>query len=69
MRRPGQQVGPDYKPITSEYLGSVVEVDSRRSTDKMMDWLVDLYVNTLNLIQYMHDKYYYEAAELSPDGY
>ena len=33
--------------------------------DKMMDWLVDIYVNTLNLIQYMHDKYYYEAAELS----
>jgi len=30
-----------------------------------MDWLVDIYVNTLNLIQYMHDKYYYEAAELS----
>ena len=33
--------------------------------DVMMDWLVDLYVNTLNLIQYMHDKYYYEAAELA----
>ncbi len=33
--------------------------------DKMMDWLVDIYVNTLNLIQYMHDKYYYEAAELA----
>ncbi len=31
----------------------------------MMDWLADIYVNTLNLIQYMHDKYYYEAAELS----
>ena len=46
----GQQVGPDYKPITSEYL----DYDE-----------VDIYVNTLNLIQYMHDKYYYEAAELS----
>ena len=33
--------------------------------DDMMEWLADLYVNTLNLIQYMHDKYYYEAAELA----
>ena len=33
--------------------------------DDMLEWLADLYVNTLNLIQYMHDKYYYEAAELS----
>ena len=58
----GQQVGPDYKPITSEYLDydEVME-----KYDKMMDWLVDIYVNTLNLIQYMHDKYYYEAAEMS----
>ena len=58
----GQQVGPDYKPITSEYLDydEVME-----KYDQMMDWLVDIYVNTLNLIQYMHDKYYYEAAELS----
>ena len=57
-----QQVGPSYKPITAEYLDydEVME-----KYDVMMDWLVDLYVNTLNLIQYMHDKYYYEAAELS----
>lgn len=57
-----QQVGPSYKPIMSEYLDydEVME-----KYDVMMDWLVDLYVNTLNLIQYMHDKYYYEAAELS----
>ena len=33
--------------------------------DKMMDWLADLYVNVLNLIHYMHDKYYYEAAEMA----
>ncbi len=33
--------------------------------DKMMDWLAHLYVNTLNMIQYMHDKYYYEAAEMA----
>lgn len=57
-----QQVGPSYKPITAEYLDydEVME-----KYDVMMDWLVDLYVNTLNLIQYMHDKYYYEAAELA----
>ena len=57
-----QQVGPSYKPIMSEYLDydEVME-----KYDVMMDWLVDLYVNTLNLIQYMHDKYYYEAAELA----
>lgn len=58
----GEQVGPNYKPITSEYL-DYDEVMERY--DKMMDWLAGLYVNTLNLIQYMHDKYYYEAAELS----
>ena len=57
-----QQVGPEYQPITSEYL-DYDEVMAKY--DKMMDWLVDIYVNTLNLIQYMHDKYYYEAAELS----
>ena len=56
------QVGPEYAPITSEYLdyGEVVE-----KYDRMMDWLAGLYVNTLNLIQYMHDKYYYEAAEMA----
>lgn len=57
-----EQVGPAYKPITSEYLDydEVIE-----KFDAMMDWLADLYVNTLNLIQYMHDKYYYEAAEMA----
>ena len=58
----GEQVGPNYAPITSDYL-DYDEVMAKY--DKMMDWLVDIYVNTLNLIQYMHDKYYYEAAELS----
>ena len=55
----GQQVGPEYKPITSEYL-DYDEV--MHKYDIMMDWLAGLYVNTLNLIQYMHDKYYYEYA-------
>ena len=56
------QVGPAYKPITSEYLDydEVME-----SYDRMLDWLAGLYVNILNLIQYMHDKYYYEAAEMA----
>ena len=56
------QVGPPYKPITSEYLDydEVIE-----KYDAMMDWLAELYVNTLNVIQYMHDKYYYEAAEMA----
>ena len=58
----GEQVGPNYAPITAEYL-DYDEVMAKY--DKMMDWLVDIYVNTLNLIQYMNDKYYYEAAELS----
>ncbi len=56
------QVGPAYKPITSD----VLEYDEVIAKfDKMMDWLADLYVNILNLIHYMHDKYYYEAAEMA----
>ena len=57
-----EQVGPAYKPVTSEYLDYDEVVDK---FDAMMDWLADLYVNTLNLIQYMHDKYYYEAADMA----
>ena len=57
-----EQVGPKYRPITSEYLDydEVIEAYNR-----MMDWLAGLYVNVLNLIQFMHDKYYYEAAEMA----
>ena len=57
-----QQVGPQYQPITSEYL-DYDEVIAKY--DKMMDWLAHLYVGTLNMIHYMHDKYYYEAAEMA----
>ena len=53
------QVAPKYRPITSEYL-DYEEVMERY--DQMMEWLADIYVNTLNLIQYMHDKYYYESS-------
>lgn len=56
------QVGPKYRPITSEYL-DFDEVMERY--DVMMDWLAGLYVNVLNLIHYMHDKYFYEAAEMA----
>lgn len=54
-----EQVGPESRPVTSEYL-DYNEV--MHKFDSMMSWLAGLYVNALNLIQYMHDKYYYEAA-------
>ena len=56
------QVGPNYAPITSEY---ITYEEFMPKYDKMLDWLASLYVNVLNLIQYMHDKYYYEAAEMA----
>ena len=58
----GDQVAPKYQPITSEYLdyNEVIE-----KYDVMLDWLAHLYVGTLNMIHYMHDKYYYEAVEMA----
>jgi formate C-acetyltransferase len=58
----GTQVGPEYPPITSEYLNYDEVV---HKFGLYMDWIAHLYVNTLNLIHYMHDKYYYEAAEMA----
>ena len=57
-----EQIAPLYRPITSEYLDydEVME-----KYDQMMEWLSKLYVDTLNMIHYMHDKYYYEAAEMA----
>ncbi len=57
-----EQIAPTYAPITGEYLefGEVKE-----KFEVMLAWLAKLYVNTLNVIQYMHDKYYYEAAEMA----
>lgn len=57
-----KQVGPKYRPITSEYLdyGEVME----RFND-MMKWLAQVYVNTLNIIHYMHDKYCYERVQMA----
>ena len=58
----GEQVGPALCPITSEYLDYA---DVMKKYDAMLEWLAKLYVNTLNAIQYMHDKYYYEAEEMA----
>ncbi len=57
-----EQIGPKYAPITSEYL-DFDEVIEKYTL--MMEWLAGVYVNALNLIHYMHDKYYYEAAEMA----
>ena len=57
-----EQIGPQYRPITSEYL-EFDEVMER--FDQMMEWLAGLYVNTLNCIHYMHDKYCYERAQMA----
>ena len=57
-----EQVAPKYSPITSEYLDFDEVMDKY---DQMMEWLSKLYVDTLNMIHYMHDKYYYEAAEMA----
>jgi formate C-acetyltransferase len=56
------QVGPQYRPITSEVL-DFNEVMQR--FDQMMEWLAGLYINTLNVIHYMHDKYSYERIEMA----
>ncbi len=56
------QVAPEFPRITS----AVLDYDEvMKRYDVMMDWLASLYVHTLNLIHYMHDKYYYEAAEMA----
>ena len=57
-----EQVGPKYRPITSEYL-DYDEVMERYND--MMEWLAGLYVNTLNIIHYMHDKYCYERSQMA----
>lgn len=57
-----EQIGPEYIPITSEILDYDEVI---KKYEMMLDWLAELYVNTLNIIQYMHDKYYYEAAQMA----
>lgn len=58
----GAQVGPAYRALTGDLLDFK---DVMASYERMMDWLAGVYVNTLNLIHYMHDKYFYEAAEMA----
>ena len=57
------QVGPDFRPIDSD---DALDFDVVMAKyDDMLEWLAGMYVNTLNAIHFMHDKYYYEAAELA----
>ena len=58
----GKQVGPKYRPITSEYLDYDEVMDKYEA---MMIWLANVYVNTLNIIHYMHDKYCYEKIQMA----
>ena len=58
----GKQIGPEYRPITAEYL-DYDEV--MHKYDDMMRWLAGVYVNTLNIIHYMHDKYCYEKIQMA----
>ena len=58
----GEQVGPEFAPIVSEYL-DYDEVTRR--FDQVMEWLSGLYISTLNVIHYMHDKYNYESLQLA----
>ena len=58
----GEQIAPEFAPITSEYL-DYNEVSRRY--EQILDWLSELYINTLNVIHYMHDKYSYEAIQMA----
>ncbi|WP_273321385.1 formate C-acetyltransferase [Vallitalea guaymasensis] len=58
----GDQIGPEFAPVTSEYL-DYDEVT--RKFDAILDWLAQLYINTLNIIHYMHDKYCYEKLQMA----
>ncbi|HEX4815532.1 MAG TPA: pyruvate formate lyase family protein, partial [Nonomuraea sp.] len=62
----GAQVGPEHPPLTGEYL-DYEEVG--KALDRMMDWLAATYVNALNIIHYMHDKYAYERIEMALHDY
>ena len=58
----GKQVSPRFEPVTTEYLDYE---DVMEKFDNMMDWVVRVYVNALNIIHYMHDKYAYESLEMA----
>ncbi len=61
----GVQVGPEFAPITADVIDASNYPEVVRKYKAMLEWLADVYVNVLNAIHYMHDKYYYEAAELA----
>jgi formate C-acetyltransferase len=56
------QVAPKFQPVTSEYLD---HDDVMEKFNTILDWFVDLSVNTLNIIHYMHDKYFYECIQMA----
>ncbi|MBO5111009.1 MAG: formate C-acetyltransferase [Clostridia bacterium] len=58
----GQQVGPEYRPVEGDYLDYD---DVMKKYNAMMQWLAQVYVNTLNIIHYMHDKYSYERLQMA----
>lgn len=58
----GKQVGPELEPMSSEYLDYEEVIDR---FDRFLDWLAELYINTLNVIHYMHDKYAYERLQMA----
>ncbi|MCO7124697.1 formate C-acetyltransferase [Sporolactobacillus shoreicorticis] len=57
-----QQVGPAYEPISGD---TITYDEFTKKFDPIIDWLADTYVNSLNVIHYMHDKYYYESAQMA----
>ena len=61
----GMQIGPEYAPITADVIDASNYKEVEKKYLNMLEWLADVYVNVLNAIHYMHDKYYYEAAELA----
>jgi len=62
----GQQIGPNYAPVQGEYLEFDDVIDKY---EKMMEWLAAVYVNAMNVIHYMHDKYAYERLEMALHDY
>ena len=62
----GQQIGPSYAPVLGEYLEFDDVIDKY---EKMMEWLAEVYVNAMNIIHYMHDKYAYERLEMALHDY
>jgi formate C-acetyltransferase len=62
----GEQIGPAFEPVAGDYLDFA---DVLRKFERMMDWLARVYVNAMNVIHYMHDKYAYERVEMALHDY